>query len=297
MHDIFEVAYGTIIGRDHLYTGKGTRKTLVGANNQDSFRLLCGDDYIIAVVSDGCGSSPHSEVGARVGAHLVVETIYRNLEKHYAGFTSLGLDDAAQFLERVRLDVLAHLRVLANGMSSDLSRVVNDNFFFTILGVIVSWDHAVIFSLGDGYFFVNGEMTAVSFPENTPPYIAYGITGSELTSTYPVLLYFRVLKVVPTPDILSLLIGTDGLKYLIGAEEQNIPGKQEPIGPVRQFWEDDRYFANEYMVTRKLGLINRDYLNIDWENRRLTEEQGKLRDDTTLVVIRRKRRKEDRSTQ
>lgn len=288
MHDIFEVAYGTIVGRDHLYTGSGIRKTLIGSNNQDGFRLLCGDDYIIAVVSDGCGSSHNSEVGAQVGSHLVVETIYRNLEKHYAGFTSLGLGDIAEFLERVRLDVLSYLRVLANGMSSALSRVVCGDFFFTILGVIVSWDHVVIFSIGDGYFFVNGEMTVIDFPENTPPYIAYGITGSQLTYAHPELLHFQVHKVVSVGDIETLLIGTDGLKYMIDAGEQNIPGKQESIGPVSQFWEDDRYFANEYMITRRLGLINRDYLNIDWENRRLVEEQGKLRDDTTLVVIRKK---------
>jgi hypothetical protein len=288
MHDTFEIAYGTIVGRDHLYTGRGTRKTLIGTNNQDGFRLLCGDDYIIAVVSDGCGSSNHSEVGAGIGAHLVVETIYRNLEKHYTGFTSLGLDDIDPFLERVRLDVLAHLRILANSMSSGLSRIVSNNFFFTILGAIVSWDHVVIFSIGDGCFFVNGEMTTISFPENTPPYIAYGITGSELTYAHPSLLHFQVHKVVPTPDVETLLIGTDGLTYLINAGLQNIPGKQELIGPVSQFWEDDCYFANEFMVTRKLTLVNRDHLRVDWENKRLVEEQGKLRDDTTLVVIRRK---------
>jgi len=288
MHDIFEAAYGTIVGRDHLCTGKGTRKTLVGANNQDSYRILRGDDNIIAAVCDGCGSSQCSEVGSHIGAHLVVETIHRNLEKHYAGFTSLNLEDTSLFLERVRLDVLAHLRGLANSMSSDLSRVVYDNFLFTVLGVIVSWDHAVIFSIGDGYFFINGDMTVINFPADTPPYIAYGITGSRLTLVHPEFLYFRVLKVVPTKDIDTLLIGTDGLRHLISAEEQNIPGKQEPVGPVSQFWEDDCYFTNEFMVTRRLGLINRDYLSIDWEKKRLAEECGKLKDDTTLIVLRRR---------
>lgn len=288
MHNIFEMACGTLVGRDHLYTGSGTRKTLVGADNQDGFRTLCSDDYIIAVVCDGCGSSRGSGIGAHVGAHLVVEAIYRNLEKYHAGFTSLGLEDTTQFLERVRLDVLAHLRVLVNSMGSNLSRVVYRNFLFTVLGVIVSQDYTTIFSIGDGYFFINGAITTISFPDNMPPYIAYGIAGSVLTHTDPALLHFQVHRVVKTDVVKTLLIGTDGLKYLIDAAEQNIPGKQELVGPVSQFWEDDCYFANEFMITRKLVLINRDYLNIDWVKRRLAEECGRLRDDTTLVVIRRK---------
>jgi serine/threonine protein phosphatase PrpC len=61
-----EYAIGSIIGRNHVLAGK---------NNQDAYRIVSNEKFIIAVVCDGCGSGKHSEVGAKLGARLVINAI------------------------------------------------------------------------------------------------------------------------------------------------------------------------------------------------------------------------------
>ena len=280
MDDIIEFARGSVIGRDHLYIGTGRRKVLVGKNNQDAYLIYFTENYFIALVLDGCGSKAHSDVGANETAALLMQAFEKYLRYHSPG--------GAMF-DRVQQDVLAEIRVRANGMGPSLSRIINDYYLFTVVGMYIDRSHTVIFSLGDGVFFVNGEMTEIGpFPENTPPYMAYAITGSPLTREYPELLNIRIQTEFPTTELKTLLIGTDGILHLIAAENQTIPGRTELVGPISQFWTDDRYYSNALALQRRLNMINRDYVSVDWESRKIIEECGRLRDDTTLVVVRRK---------
>ena len=41
------------------------------------------------------------------------------------------------------------------------------------------------------------------------------------------------------------------------------------------------------MLRRKLALLNRTHFHADWDARTLQREGGLLRDDTTLIVVRR----------
>src|SRR4029453_19002579 len=109
----FEIAGGSVTGHAHVAAGR---------NNQDAFCWASGADGLVAVVCDGCGSGPRSEVGAQIGARLLVEAAARLLS------SSL---EVADLLEQVRQDVLASLRVLAREMSVDaasFSRTVADHF-------------------------------------------------------------------------------------------------------------------------------------------------------------------------
>jgi len=282
MNDIIEYASGTVTGRDHLYVGTGRRKVLVGKNNQDAHLIFYTEDYFIALVLDGCGSGLHSEVGSEEAAALLMLAFNKYLMYHVPG--------EAMF-NRVRLDVLAEIRVRANGMGLSLSQTIADYYLFTVVGVYIDRSHTVIFSLGDGVFFLNGEMTDIGpFPGNAPPYMAYAITGSLGEQDHPKILQreFRVQAQIPTEDLQSLLIGTDGMLHMVAAENTFVPGRTELIGPVSQFWTDDRYFANAFAVRRRLNIINRDHVDIDWDTQKITEEAGRLKDDTTLVVVRRR---------
>ena len=58
----FEWAAGSVAGRDHRR---------VGRNSQDAVRVVGDDGALVAVVTDGCGSAPHSEVGAHLLAQLL----------------------------------------------------------------------------------------------------------------------------------------------------------------------------------------------------------------------------------
>jgi hypothetical protein len=268
MRQPFEIACGSIIGQDHLSDGK---------NNQDACDVRTSDEAIIAVVCDGCGCGAHSEVGAHVGARLVSHTMGRYLQRFSATPHLL--------LERVQQDVLAHLRVLALNMGESLSQTVSDFFLFTVVGVFITSERAAVFSLGDGVFAVNGDITRIGpFPNNEPPYLAYDLASTDCRSEWK----FQVHRLMPADEVQSILIGTDGVADFEKVAESNVPGKSEKVGALSQFWGDERYFRNRDAVRRKLAAVNRSATRTDWEARRTVKESGLLPDDTTLVVIRRK---------
>jgi len=286
MKEMFEVASGSIAGREHVSSGR---------NNQDARNFLNGDRAVIAVVCDGCSggenSGRHSEVGAKIGARLVVESISRRIEAADSTSPLLSESAVSNLLEYVRQDVLAELRVLALAMGGSLSQTVNDYFLFTVFGALITQEASVLFSVGDGVFFVNGEMLKVGpFPANEPPYLAYGgLVDSSLGEIHPELTRFQVHGIIPTGDVQSILIGSDGVNDLVNVAERRMPGKEEIVGPISQLWEEDRYFKNFDMIRRKLARINRESIRANWEEGRVVREVGLLPDDTTIVVIRRRK--------
>jgi hypothetical protein len=72
----------------------------------------------------------------------------------------------------------------------------------------------------------------------------------------------------------SLLVGTDGVLDLEALADRCAAPGAGTVGPLRQFWEDDRFFLNPDMVRRRLTVIGRG-------------PSGPLPDDTTLIVLRR----------
>jgi hypothetical protein len=276
----FSIASGSVMGFDHL---KG------GRNNQDGVCVLSDGDSLIGIVCDGCSEGKYSEVGARLGARLIAEAIKRNIRHLTERPNPTSPSDRTLLtllLERARQDVTAQLRVLANAMGGSLSRTVTDYFLFTVIGVLLTERTGAVFSIGDGLVVLNGEVIQIGpFPGNEPPYLAYAITGSSLTDKEPGLLEFKLQGVLPTHEINSVLIGSDGLDYMMKKADQDMPGKAEPVGPISQFWKDERYFRNADMVRRKLALLNREQVKIDWEEKRTIRQIGLLPDDTTLVVI------------
>lgn len=283
MQELFEVAGGSITGREHIRIGK---------NNQDAYFSTCNEQAAIAVVCDGCGSGKHSEVGAKIGARLVVNTIAERIQSEME--SQNGLD--GKFWECLKLDLLAAmqhvLKMLGGSNSGDsqgdvfrgdaTQQLVNDYLLFTIVGVLITPTETMTFSIGDGAIVVNGKIEQIGpFPDNAPPYLAYGLYRPDL-------IHFHIHDRTPTEAIESVLIGTDGVMDLISATGMNLPGKQELVGQISQFWQTDRYFSNPEAVHRRLSLINRDTSQVDGQTQQLVKQSGLLPDDTTLVVVRRK---------
>jgi hypothetical protein len=243
----WEIAGGSGIGCAHVAAGR---------NNQDAFCWASDSDWVIAVVCDGCGSAPRSEVGAHIGSRLVVQAAGRWLRS--------GLD-GSQMLEQVRQDVLASLRLLARDMSIDqasFSQTVADHFLFTVVGVVITAREATTFSLGDGLVVINGERSQLGpFPNNAPPYLGYALLPCAPARATSEGLSFNIHRSVAASEVHSLVLGTDGAVDL---------------DALSQFWSDDRVFKNADMIRRRLAVLNRG------PRRRL------LSDDTTLVVVRRK---------
>jgi hypothetical protein len=250
-----EIAGGSVCGREHVRVAKGS---------QDAFCWTRSERALVAVVSDGCGSGRHSEVGAKLGCRLLVEAVARRLGQG-------GKVCDAALWRSARSEVLAHLRVLACAMGGGLNQVVSDYFLFTIVGAAVTPGLTALFAIGDGIFAINGEVTHLGpFPNNCPPYLGYGLLAEgdrEEDELAP-----RVL--LPTSELDSLLLASDGADALLAL-------------PLSDFWTCDSFFANRDAMRRRLAVLNREVVTADWERRRLNRSGGQLDDDTTVVVIRR----------
>jgi hypothetical protein len=301
--DTFQVAAGSILGRDHL---------LIGKNNQDSYHFIQNPQHLVAVVCDGCGSSPYTEVGAHLGARLIATEIHQLLlmprwsqpwskvELQFSDDHSSQSNRISTFhrinalLERVKADTLAEIRLLAKGMGDDFTKIIEDYFFFTVVGAVVTPAVSFFFHLGDGVIKVNGKSLPLtgSVAQNAPAYLAYNLVNSEaktdLSFRLPILESEKRAAFFITPEIQSFLIGSDGVGDLENASSKNLPGRDVYVGELSQLWMQDRFFQNPDNVRRHLTLVNREVTRPNWENQIVERDTGHLRDDTTLVVARRK---------
>jgi serine/threonine protein phosphatase PrpC len=256
----FEYASGSIIGRNHVLTGK---------NNQDAYQISVNERFITAVVCDGCGSGKHSEVGAKLGSRMVIEAIANLLNQDPSLDSEIS---TSEFWDSVKIHLLQNLKEfvsLFNGnMGNSDMQFVNDYLLFTIVGALISEYETVTFSIGDGAIAINGKFTEIPpYADNAPPYLAYGLYKLEAIN-------FEIRDRLPTSELESLLIATDGISDLVQVEDIN------------QFWQEDRYFKNPDAIRRKLSMLNREEVKPDWNKRELIKQSGILSDDTSLVVIR-----------
>ena len=252
----------------------GTLHTKVGqpawTNNQDAFAWSDYGDGLVAVVCDGCGSSSHSELGARIGAHIV----------SHAVASSLRLFDYGLPIENVLAD--AHLKSLMQlkQVAEATPGLEPEDLLFTIMGVFVTPDETAVFSVGDGVFAVNGEVTIIpEYPGNAPPYIAYAL--DRLQKGLRIDQEFDVRMCMPTSEMKSVLIGSDGVADFIESEDVPVGREHKPLGPLSEFWTDEKFVTNPDMIRRRLARANVERV----EDGRI--KHGVLADDTTLVVIRR----------
>ncbi|MDJ0570065.1 MAG: protein phosphatase 2C domain-containing protein [Pleurocapsa sp. MO_192.B19] len=274
MKSLFELAVGSIQGREHLRLTK---------NNQDAYHTLSNEQFTIAVVCDGCSSGLHSEVGAQIGARLLVDRLAKALSSQ-----SIQENQSIprELLEQVHQDLLSEIKSSIEAMGGNWLQTLKDYFLFTIIGVVITSTDLLVFSLGDGVIVINGrELDLGCWTNNAPPYLAYGLSCEVPRQD----LLFQVHSLPPLEEVESILIGTDGVRDLIKAAQQQLPGKQELVGSIDQFWRQDRYFTNPDQVRRRLSLINREVTKFDSQKQQLDKQVGLLSDDTTLVVLRRRR--------
>lgn len=257
--NFMDVASGTTAGSEHARTGR---------NNQDAFLIRKTPELLLAIVCDGCSSGSsgvsHNEVGAWLGAHVVADAITRAARHPTMDWVA------------IRRDVVQSLRHTLSTMGGTSRALVNDLFLFTLVVAVVTPDQASFAAIGDGVVFVNGERVALGpYENNMPPYVAYNLVESTI---HPTLLDFQVLRTLPTRELQSFLVGTDGVEDLVEASEMNIPGSPHAVGAIDRLWTEDRFFHNPDAIRRHLTLLNG---GID------RRHSAHLRDDTTLVVGRR----------
>lgn len=270
----FEIAGGTVVGRDHVRTGH---------NSHDAY-CWSHKDITVAVVCDGCGSSDHSEVGAKIGAKIAVDSILKHYRADPDAFQYANIPN--QGLLQVKRSILTKIQSLAEAMAGSFSENVSQYFLFTIVAAILDQKNgkAYIFGCGDGLFYVNDIPTVMPSPNNAPAYLSYNLVETNQKAPDLGMLWMGSIETVK-----SILLGTDGASDLARSFDKPIPGKEEKIGPISQFWEKDGFFKNPFMIGHRLALINRSTQKVDWEKKSMSEAHGPLRDDTTVIAIRRKK--------
>jgi hypothetical protein len=146
----------------------GARHLRAGRNGQDAAASWRGVDRAAIVVCDGCGSSPSSEVGARLGAGLWIRAV------------ATRLVTGALVWEDVRADVVEQLAAIAARMPDE---AVRECFLFTIVSAAIVGDEVSVWALGDGVYSIDGRSRVLGpFVDNQPPYLGYDLIGERHTA-------------------------------------------------------------------------------------------------------------------
>lgn len=264
-HTDFELAGGGTLGRDHRTSFR---------NYQDAYIIQQFPDCTIAIVTDGCSSGTHNEVGAVIGARFLIRAIHRQVLVRGGGAVHWGF---------VLKDLLSHLDAFVSSWATDFEykRAIADHLLFTITGCLLTKAGATFFTLGDGLIFVNGKAYQAGPYNNKPPYAAYGLLTLDGFPDED--LEIQILEHYPLEAVDHFLIGCDGVVDLAKAGGHKFPGLHNQLfSGVDEFWEEDRYFSgNPDLISRQLRILARDWPKKD-------PEPGLLPDDTTLIVGRRK---------
>jgi hypothetical protein len=131
---------------------------------QDSFFIHQNGSITIAIVSDGCSSGVHSEVGANLLSYLCGNYILSYVEKYPD-------KDITEILNITFNDLIIHI---LNSIPVGMYDVdVIENFWLaTLLGVVIYRDKCYVFNCGDGIYYINNEYVAID-QNNCPQYLAY----------------------------------------------------------------------------------------------------------------------------
>lgn len=269
--DKFTAVAGTVIGTEHRRTGR---------NNQDGYHIAANGYVISAAVSDGCSSSASSEVGAKLLSRFVAEEALK-LIKYECVVKGSEIVDC---LEERTIDYVR--KILS--MHQDPGSALDEMFLATIVGVIMNDYFTTIYTIGDGAYSLNGVVEVID-ENNAPNYLAYKV----LPGNYKVdesKINFQIRKEVFTDEVESVVIATDGAVELEAKAESAllVLGKQERIGGLDQFEKDSRYLKNPSLLQKRLNQLNGEKTHVNWEERTFQKVGGIFRDDTTIVMLKRK---------
>lgn len=242
----------------------GARHLRVARNGQDAAAAASGPGWAVAAVCDGCSAGAHSEVGARLGAAIVVAALARRLAKQPpapATREPATHEPTAQLWAEVQAEVIASLAALADRMGSDRVRTVVEHFLFTIVAVAATCEATSVWAIGDGAYSFGGRTRALGpFPDNAPPYLGYALLGDVP----------RAHVEAAPPGTQVVAIATDGALDL--------------GGDVARFAQP-RYLDHADRARRELSVLARGREVIDWQERRVVRT-AELQDDCAIAVVR-----------
>ncbi|MGN6105199.1 MAG: protein phosphatase 2C domain-containing protein, partial [Kofleriaceae bacterium] len=231
-----------VIGARHLRSGR---------NGQDAAAAWAGGDAGAIVVCDGCSAGRSSEVGARLGAELVIAAASRALSR--------GAPPGELWPE-VHGHVVRALGALVDAMPGDRATAVHDHLLFTVVAAAWRADRVAVWAVGDGAYQLGDRARVLGpFADNQPPYLGYELLG--------------------LPAAAHLEIADAGCGVVTVATD----GAAE-VG-LDAFGDRARYFARPDALRRQLAVLARGDDRIDWDARRLDRRPAALQDDGAVAIL------------
>ena len=240
----------------------GARHLRASRNGQDAVAVWAGEGVGAVVVCDGCGAGASSEVGARLGAQLVLGALTRRLR---AG--ACAADPA--LWAGVRGEVTAALAGLVDAISGGAAapasreQVVYDHLLFTVIAAAVAGDRVAVWALGDGAYALGAEVHVLGpFADNQPPYLGYDLLDAPA----------RAHLAIAPATCGRVVITTDGIAE-VGLAELDLERELE------------RYLVHPDALRRRLALLARSSERIDWDERRIERAPAALQDDGAVALL------------
>ncbi len=159
----------SIPGRDHIAIHK---------NNQDAFAYWSNDNAGFGIVSDGCGSGEHSEVGSALTVTWLGQALKRRLDRAESADANLRITS------HIALEVLKeHFRgfvaeSFGDQDSLDTMHFMQNHLLATVVGFAWRGNEGVVFAQGDGTILL-GDTIAEIDEQNQPKYPLYQLMGRK----------------------------------------------------------------------------------------------------------------------
>ena len=185
-------------------------------NNHDAvWPIQVGEDVVGGVICDGCGSMPHSEIGAKLGAKAIADIIAEECEKN-------GPIDWEIVTKRA-VEQIRKAATLHKSNSESLNDVIKNCFLFTVVIAVVRANKIIIAACGDGMYMHDDDIWDLDIPiENAPPYLAYKLISSKYDE-YSDWLSICEMESISIEDVKkSVIIGSDGLSALASAKTSDL---------------------------------------------------------------------------
>jgi hypothetical protein len=250
----------------------------MGRNNQDYGTAIVDEKFAVGAVCDGCGSTMTSEVGATLCGQMVAEFLAVQMRVEAYDLSDEKRVDALMYrVYSFIRDSISKIVGTIQFSEDTYLKLIQNNFLFTLVGFVMDKEHTVVFSIGDGYIRVNDEVLSIKEPDNMPTYLAYSLTPERDKWETEPKIRFRL----PTDQLKSLIIATDGMDDFVRCAGVPFPGKiQEYVPSLEDILVNDSYFTAPAKLQRLLAKMNPI-------TRPSVRSHGLLKDDTTIIMARR----------
>lgn len=197
----FQIRTGKMIGKDHIHSRKNCQD-----GREAKLITIDGQEFLVGVVSDGCGSGTANEVAGILLPQFAVNQIEHLLrfETPISQIPVVLYPYVVAYLDGIKKQIPFNTQ-------KEMVQFIQDHLLATVIGFVVGQDEGVVFHAGDGFLAINGEITKIEHG-NKSPYPAYHLVPrSALKGEIVLPRTFDATPIKPA-KLKRLVIATDGFR-------------------------------------------------------------------------------------